>query len=329
MACPFCSIIIPAYNAEQTIGQCLESLQLKDHFETSVEVLVIDDGSNDQTALVAQRSLNGVQNAKVISQANGGVSKARNAGLLIAKGKYICFLDADDTIDREALEKVFEIALARECDFLLADYIAIEKDSIQTKECNFPHNQMASRPELQKVFLSNIFTYNGQGLPTVWGKLFKRELIEKNQLLFDERQKYGEDLAFSLTYANYAETVLALGHPFYRYFISGAIPYRKRDYSYDLKKVHELLLSMNDEYGVFSKDSSQYFSFKKHFFYETLWYLKNEFVSSHQKREFLRTHVIRDTLRYLKQNKKALTQDERKILFFLTPLLYRISLRWV
>ena len=100
------SIIIPMYNATTSIGKCLESTQRQDLPETDYEVIVINDGSTDDSLTIVKEIAKGYNNVRIYSQSNGGLSVARNAGLDRAKGDYIMFIDSDDWIEENCLRKI-------------------------------------------------------------------------------------------------------------------------------------------------------------------------------------------------------------------------------
>ena len=100
------SIIIPVYNAEEYLDRCLESVV--DQSFTSYEVILVDDGSSDSSPLICDRYSATDPRFRTIHKANGGVSSARNAGLNLAKGEYVMFVDSDDALLPDALERMFE-----------------------------------------------------------------------------------------------------------------------------------------------------------------------------------------------------------------------------
>ena len=103
------SIIIPAYNIENYIAKCLDSLLNQTY--RNLEIIVVDDGSSDNTGKVIDDYLSKYDNIKVIHKKNAGVSAARNSGIEVASGDYIGFVDGDDTVD----EEMFHIVVIRWC----------------------------------------------------------------------------------------------------------------------------------------------------------------------------------------------------------------------
>ena len=119
---PAISVIVPAFNAEHTIVRTLHSL-LTQSIVNEIEVIVIDDGSEDKTFNEASNFINKyLLDWKLISQKNGGEAAARNTGLDICSGKYILFLDADDSIVRNAIETLLANANNNNCDLVFSSY---------------------------------------------------------------------------------------------------------------------------------------------------------------------------------------------------------------
>ena len=104
------SVIIPCYNAEKYLGECLDSLLAQD--VKDFEIILIDDGSRDGTAQLARRYAQQDERIRLIGQENAGVSAARNAGLRIARGEWVLFVDADDVLPQSALGKLLSCAKA-------------------------------------------------------------------------------------------------------------------------------------------------------------------------------------------------------------------------
>ena len=117
---PLISIIIPAYNIEDYIGTCLDSL-LKQTYK-NLEIIVVDDGSSDNTGKIVDEYTIKYKNIKVIHKKNAGVSAARNSGLDLASGDYIGFVDGDDTVDEEMFEILINNAIKYDADISHCGY---------------------------------------------------------------------------------------------------------------------------------------------------------------------------------------------------------------
>ena len=118
------SMIVPVYNVEAFLRECLESIEGQSF--SDYEVLIINDGSTDGSAKIAQEFVDKYDNWHLIQKENGGLSSARNAGIVRAKGEYICFVDSDDYIEKDYVQKLYDAACKYEADMVSADYHEVD-----------------------------------------------------------------------------------------------------------------------------------------------------------------------------------------------------------
>ena len=168
------SVIVPVYKVEQYLHRCLDSI-LNQTF-TGFEIILVDDGSTDGSGEICDRYAAKYNNIKVIHKENGGLSSARNAGLEIAKGKYIMFVDSDDMIHSKTLEKQLSILHETDADAVICSFqrffdekeIDISSDKISSKITVF------SGSDVEKQMFTNTDVSN---YVSSCGKIFKRELF--------------------------------------------------------------------------------------------------------------------------------------------------------
>ena len=187
---PQISIIIPVYNSENYLRECLDSIT-KQTF-TDFEVLLINDGSTDKSGIICDEYAAKDSRFKVFHKENGGVSSARNLGLHNAKGEWITFVDSDDLIEEDAL-KNFILTNSDQIDFFLFGV----KKLIDEKEVTFfyfENDQVFSVLEfINKYPLCQYFA-------EPWSKFFKSSIIKINNITFDESLSWGEDSLFNVQY---------------------------------------------------------------------------------------------------------------------------------
>lgn len=118
------SMIVPVYNVEAFLRECLESIEGQSFLD--YEVLIINDGSTDGSAKIAQAFVDKYENWHLIHKENGGLSSARNAGIARAKGEYICFVDSDDYIEKDYVQKLYDAACEYDADMVIADYHEVD-----------------------------------------------------------------------------------------------------------------------------------------------------------------------------------------------------------
>lgn len=203
---PLISIIIPCFNNGKYVEKCLKSINKQSY--QNYEVIIINDGSSDNSKSVIQNFIEGKTRYFLINQNNSGVSVARNKGLQIAKGDYICFVDADDYIEPNYLEVLYKTMVNNESDLSI---------------CSVIHENLEGEiiylDKLKPQTLSNIETANLKKL--IWGyacnKLFKKEIIQKNKLFFEKDIMFAEDELFYLNYLFKIERVSMTNDCLYHY----------------------------------------------------------------------------------------------------------------
>lgn len=189
------SIIMPVYNSEQFLFKAVDSV-LQQDFD-SFELILVDDGSRDKSGQICDRYREKFSNVKVIHKKNGGICSARNAGLKVAEGEYIGFCDNDDLYLPNLIKDNYDLAKQNDVDLMrYAKLKRLEKDDGRIWEIFVPIQDMfISRDEFYKYYR------NIRREDTVWTGLYRREIIEKYQICFDERFLYGsEDLNFNLRF---------------------------------------------------------------------------------------------------------------------------------
>lgn len=196
MDIPIISFIIPVYNVASYLRQCIESIINQ---EGNIEVILIDDGSPDESPPICDEYALTDKRIHVIHKQNGGVSSARNAGLNIAKGEWVWFVDGDDYIDNELKGINLEISKHP-----YADLIQMGMSYLYDDQQIVPQKIEAVSKLEKNQFLSKYITYHNHRL------LFKREIIEKNHLRFTEGLKVTEDQEFQLKYMMLCKTPIQI-----------------------------------------------------------------------------------------------------------------------
>ncbi len=193
---PFLSIIVPAYNVENYIKQCVDSILAQTY--TDFELLLVDDGSKDSTGEICDEYARKDARVRVIHKQNGGLVSARKAGLAEAVGEYAAYVDGDDWVAEDMFQKLCECAIMQKVDIVIADFLSAYTD----KEVKTTQNMRAgrySKAELVEEVYSHMLCkdeYFSFGFfPCVWGKIFKRSLLLPNQMQVDEGIRLGEDAA--------------------------------------------------------------------------------------------------------------------------------------
>lgn len=190
---PLLSIIIPLYNCEKYINQCLDSIILQDFEKASYEVIIIDDGSTDNSFTIAKAYSDRNDNIQVVKQENQGVACTRNNAIEIASGKYMAFVDADDMIVEGCLRTLVDIAVNNDAEIVKATHLEVPQNAVY-EEYN---DRTDSKPSIEVMTGEEAIvkvTKLKEGY--CWGYLISRELIIENNLRFPPKVSFMEDWSF-------------------------------------------------------------------------------------------------------------------------------------
>lgn len=195
MSKPFLSVILPTYNRKYCVGRMINSV-LKQNF-TDFELIIVDDGSSDNTAEMIEEKYNDCR-IKLIKKENGGVSSARNAGISVAVGEWITFVDSDDYLLDGFFEDIYQTLQKVDCEVLVYGGYSVDSEN-QLK--SIPLFWIKSKEEKEmtksgKDFFRDFCLLHGNSWACA--KVFKRSLIVSHSLSFDENIHYGEDMLFNL-----------------------------------------------------------------------------------------------------------------------------------
>ena len=261
----FFSIIVPVYNAAQSLNKTLDSI-ISQTFN-DYEVIIVNDGSTDDSLAICNSYIENDSRFKLINQKNSGVSNARNNALKLTKGEYIVFLDSDDWYDPDYL-KIFKETIKKYpqsdnywCGFnIIIDNIS-KRNTLLADEDNTIYNR------------NQIMLLHSKWLDsTLWNKAFKADIIKKNQIKMKEDLSLGEDLLFVYDYLNNTSSEIVIINKYlynYTQNRSDSLDTKYRDdlkdiYEHINKKIFNLLNKWNvnnDEYRKYY--NSVFFSYEK------------------------------------------------------------------
>lgn len=201
MPCEY-SVIIPVYNAEKTLQRCLDSIIRQNWCST--EIILVNDGSKDQSGEICRSYAAKHKNIIYIEQENFGASAARNAGLDVAKGKYITFVDSDDY----ALDGYFSTLCKSDDDFIAFSYQSIRPHGISIHQ--FKKDLIHANSNFDRIV-----KVIGNRIPAPWNKRFKKSIIEQNHIRFRNDLVIGEDFIFGLEYMLHCRTSCIINEQLY------------------------------------------------------------------------------------------------------------------
>lgn len=213
------SIVVPIYNAERYISNCISSI-LKQTY-TNIEVILVNDGSQDNSLYICEQFKKIDNRIIILNKKNGGVSSARNEGIKIAKGDYLQFVDSDDTLELNFVENLVDNIKFWDAELVICGYNIVENNnkSYVEKNSNVYDNTIAfTREDFIENFGAMLLDYKKMSLGTPWNKLFLRKIIVENNIEFPEHIHYGEDLLFNLQYFAYCNKLIYIKKKLYNYF---------------------------------------------------------------------------------------------------------------
>jgi len=211
------SIIIPVFNAEISLDTCVKSVLSQTY--KNFELLLIDDGSTDTSGERCSQYAKKDSRITVLQQKNNGPASTRNTGIRNSKGEFIFFLDADDFLEPDALENLFQAHTQNKTDITIGDFRKIGKNILSSGHNNFfSGDTLMNRQQIldyvnqyiQTPYVHILFVH-------CWGKLYLSEIIKNNELFFNPELHNFEDVDFNFRYLNYANTVFFLNKILYNY----------------------------------------------------------------------------------------------------------------
>lgn len=244
------TVIIPAYNAKLYIKKTIDSV-IKQTYK-NLEIIIVDDGSKDSTGIIADEYSTLDNRVVIIHQKNSGLPAARNTGIKASKGRYLFFLDADDWLEPDCIEKLVECQCETDADLVFFSYVR-EYQSKSEEYHVYQNKSFYEKNGKQELYLFDMRTI------TAWGKLYTRRVMEN--LLYDEGMRTAEDVDFN--YRVYEKVNKAVYLPLcllhYRILPKSAIhghdPKVLEKFTYPVTTVRERLLK-----GTISQKEA-YFSF--------------------------------------------------------------------
>ena len=227
MSCHRITVIVPVYNAEKHLKECLNSIVCQSY--KNIEILLIDDGSTDNSSKICDDFANKDNRIVVIHKANEGVSVARNTGIEQASGKYITFVDADDYLEEFFIENLYRVAESTSASIITDDFYYVYENG-KKKNCCFDINQTLDSNVVQKKFLSSQINFG-----YIWGKFFETTLVKKIKF---EEYRVAEDQLFIYNCLKNIEKVSFTNKSIYYYRQNENSVMHKNDIKlYDMVKV--------------------------------------------------------------------------------------------
>ena len=324
---PYFSIIVPVYNTEVTFfSECLNSL-IHQSF-SNIEIIVIDDGSSSQYAKAYDELIANNERVKTLHKQNEGVSVARNTGIAMSRAGWIMFVDADDWLETDACEKLYNVLLKKQCDILLFNHVVeYRSGNHRVPKTGLSENKIyhMSDPVTKESFYCRAMGTPNTGKETLsiiyysWDKVFSHRFLSQNLLEFPKGLPKSEDKVFILQCFEKMDTLMYLNEALYHYRINeqrvsniysqNVDEERKELFSY----LEEIAVRMDEELGTIKRESqyctvyNTYMRFVFGIVSDVLFskYYHNDYPKSKKQRrievkEFLKSHPINTAIAFCK-----------------------------
>lgn len=201
------SIILPCFNVAKYIDNCIQSI-LKQTFN-NFEIIAINDGSTDDTLSILNNYNLSSNKLKIFNQENYGVSASRNLGLQFCRGKYVVFVDSDDYLELDYLEKLYQNITKNDNDLVCCAYFDHYKSKNQ-----YLTSYLITGKIIPNIFISYLFKNIGGVL---WDKIYKLDIINTFRIRFESNLNISEDLIFNLKYLQHINNIFIINDPLYHY----------------------------------------------------------------------------------------------------------------
>lgn len=320
------SLIIPVYNCQDYIRRCVESI-LKQEY-ANYEIILINDGSNDDSGNICDEYAKNNKQIKVIHKKNEGVSAARNDGLKQATGKYICFLDVDDYIDKNYFTTTDKI-IEKHKDVELINfgfYSEVENSNFEvmsSDKINYTKRIYKTHDKIKKDFVNlwdNTMLYN------IWNKVYLAKIIKENKIEFP-KNNWGEDVEFNRMYLSKINSMYNSDKCFYHYI-------RERKGAATKNYKPEIFETRKKEFGEFNEyfkkwgiSKDEYYEYScRRYIERVLGCIENVYCSNmkfknryKEIKKFIYDPITRETLKYAQPKSK-------KIKIMLIPIKFKLVL---
>lgn len=230
------SVIIPVYNSEKYLKQCLDSVV--NQTLKNIEIIVINDGSTDNSLQIIQKYVNKYSNIKLINKQNEGCYKARNVGLEMATGEYIAFLDSDDYIESKIYEKLYLKAKDSNADIVSADYYILNDNKLKTVK-------LSSSLKLLEKTNNSLIGAEQIILDAIhWSRIFKKQMLVEKNIKFHSDIYMADDAFFHIVTMLNAKKIVYIPDILYTYRISrkGSITTSYDERNFDCIKVAKKIM---------------------------------------------------------------------------------------
>ena len=256
------SIIVPVYNTKAYLCECVYSLTSQTY--KNIEIILVNDGSTDDSLEFCRKLEKEDGRIRVVDKKNGGLTSARKAGFEVCKGEYVAFIDSDDYVAEDYVEKHLENIENTNCDMSISSYYVKYDDRIDSKR--YINHVFSDEETLKKVFVfAPIHVVNGDKFcyPNfIWLRMYKKELIT-DACFMSEREYYLEDILFNFEYVKRCKIISVFNAPlyYYRQVATSLTRVYRKNKIYMEKNLVAKIQEYADYYGIDKKERIEGFKY--------------------------------------------------------------------
>ena len=219
---PLISVIVPVYNVEKYLRQCIDSLLQQTYQNT--EIILVNDGSKDSSGEICDEYAEKYSNVSAVHKENAGLGMARNTGLEHVTGKYIAFVDSDDWLSKDLLEVLYNSLIANNVDFCKSGFQRVKNDGTTVSVTQYKNETFEgdrAKKELLPRMIGSSPSQHDSIEMCVWGVLYNTEIIKSHGIRFpSEREFISEDLVFNIDYMQHANGACTVDAVCYNYRVN-------------------------------------------------------------------------------------------------------------
>lgn len=292
------SVLVAVYNTEKYLRKCLDSI-IGQTYE-NIEIIVVDDGSKDNSLDICKEYEKLDSRVKAIHQENGGLAKARNTGLDNAAGKYVCFLDSDDYIEKDYVECLYKGLTENDTDVAVCGYFK-DKPNGSSSDMLLGRQQVISRDES----IANMYVYNSFGAYS-WNKLFKMDIVNEYNIRYDLELRMTQDLYWSTQYMMHVKNAFYVNKPLYHYIYNEDSACRKIKQTGKFNKKFLTSIKAHEKTKELLKDESEYvkLSFSERYVNTYMRLVVNMYYSKYNDKKLIRAAHV-NVKKYIKHFLKS------------------------
>ena len=248
------SIIVPIYNVKEYLEKCVNSILAQKY--KNIEILLIDDGSNDGSSELCDKLLKNDKRIKVFHKTNGGLADARNFGIMHSNGNYLCFVDSDDTINEDMINELYNLIINHKCDIATCNFNIIYVDNSAIYSSKTIKNKVKIYNKYKA--LSEVVNLKSGFGPNVCNKMFKKELFN-NDCKFPKGRLF-EDLIVTVKAISKSNKIVYTTGKYYNYYqrkrsITKTVNDKELDHiamsNLTLNYILEMYPNLKDKYVVY------------------------------------------------------------------------------